>query len=149
MILDGQNTILFGINKSPPLSARVPPQVLHRKIIPENIVEILVDPLSLLVWYYDDGSKRLDCDGARIGTHSWTETENLLLQNCLLKVFNLKVDVVRAGLSKRDRLQYFTISFPAKSFREFRALMRENFICNQTLDQIPSMLYKFWTPRND
>jgi hypothetical protein len=68
----------------PPVNA----WVLYRKIIPENIVEILVDPLSLLVWYYDDGSKRLDCDGARIATHSWTKTENILLQNCLLKNFN-------------------------------------------------------------
>ena len=59
------------------------------------------------------------------------------------------MDVVRAGISKKNGLQYFTISFPAKSFREFRALMRENLICNQRLDQIPSMLYKFGTPRND
>ena len=78
--------------------------VFYRKIIPENISEILVYPLSLLVWYYDDGSKRTDCNAARIATQSWTYNEHLLLENCLLKNFNLKVNIVRSGISKRTKL---------------------------------------------
>jgi len=125
------------------------PSVHFRKIIPESIDLLLVNPFSLLVWYYDDGSKRTDCDGARIATQSWTYDEHLLLKNCLMKNFDLEVKIVKSGISKRTKVQHYTVSLSAKSFREFRAFIYGDKVCNQALDHIPSMLYKFETPRND
>jgi hypothetical protein len=52
----------------------------HRKIVPKNIGEILVDPLSLAVWFMDDGTA--EYAGLSIQTHSFSEEE----VNKLLKV---------------------------------------------------------------
>jgi hypothetical protein len=97
---------------------------LYTKIIPKNIDQLLVHPLSLLVWYYDDGSRRNDCAAARIATHSFTFDENILLQNCLFKNFGLNCKIVKAGVSKKTKKQYYCLSIPAKTFVKFREIVR-------------------------
>ena len=41
-----------------------------RKVVPDNIQDLLVDPVSLAVWYLDDGTKRQDYNGCRLATQS-------------------------------------------------------------------------------
>lgn len=51
----------------------------RKKIIPHNIQSFLHDPLSLAVWFMDDGYKRSDCNALRLGTDSFTKDEQYLL----------------------------------------------------------------------
>ena len=59
------------------------------KIIPKNISNLLT-PLSLAVWYMDDGYRRKDCRGVYLCTSAYTIPEQKLLQETLLRVFSLK-----------------------------------------------------------
>ena len=72
----------------------------YRKRVPKNIQDLLIHPLSLLIWYCDDGSKRGDCQAGRFATQCFDEEEQNLLKKCLLDNFGLGVDVVRSGKSR-------------------------------------------------
>ena len=54
-----------------------------RKRVPEKIDTLLVDPISLAVWYLDDGTKRGDSDACRLATQGFSLQENQALSNCL------------------------------------------------------------------
>ena len=60
------------------------------KIIPKNTIKLLNSPLSLAVWYMDDGYKRNDCNALRLSTDSFKLEEQRILQKCLEKNFNIK-----------------------------------------------------------
>jgi hypothetical protein len=121
-----------------------PDSILYEKTLPKNFSEILIHPFSLLIWYYDDGSFRGDCDTARLATHNWTEEEVLLLQSALRRNFDLETKINRSGHSKKTGRQFWCLAFPADSFRDFRALVQLPYG-----SLIPSMLYKWGRPRND
>lgn len=59
------------------------------KIVPKNIDQLLTDPISLAVWYMDDGGRRKDCHGMFLNTLGFSKTEQKLLQKCLLKNFGI------------------------------------------------------------
>ena len=59
------------------------------KIIPRTINQILTSPLSLAVWYMDDGGRRNDSYGVFLNTLSFKKLENEYLRNCLKKNFNI------------------------------------------------------------
>lgn len=59
------------------------------KIIPKKVIELL-NPLSLAVWYMDDGFRRLDCKGLYLCTSAYSMEEQHLLQKGLEKKFNIK-----------------------------------------------------------
>jgi len=50
------------------------------KIIPQNISEIITSPLSLAVWFMDDGGRRNDSYGLFLNTLSFTKPEHELLR---------------------------------------------------------------------
>lgn len=60
-----------------------------RKFVPENIQEMLVNPISLAVWYMDDGGRRKDCHGMFLNTLNFSRKEQTILQNCLFKNFGI------------------------------------------------------------
>jgi len=60
-----------------------------KKVVPSRIVEILKSPLSLAVWFMDDGGRRNDCYGLFLNTLSFTKAEHLLLQECLMKNYSI------------------------------------------------------------
>ena len=47
-----------------------------RKRVPDTIDTMLVDPISLAVWYLDDGTKRNDSDACRLATQGFSLQEN-------------------------------------------------------------------------
>ena len=47
-----------------------------QKIVPENISSVLNSPLSLAVWFMDDGGRRNDSYGLFLNTLSFTKEEN-------------------------------------------------------------------------
>ncbi len=63
------------------------------KIVPKNISTLLTSPLSLAVWFMDDGGRRNDSYGLFLNTLSFTLPEHELLQRCLKKNFSLETRV--------------------------------------------------------
>lgn len=105
----------------------------YRKIVPENLSKHLKDPLSLMVWYLDDGTLRDDTGACRLATQSFTEEENWILQDCLQKNFNVK-----SVLEKWPNNQY-NLSIPKRGGHS------KNFLSlfdNVVKKEIPSMRYK-------
>jgi len=97
------------------------------KIIPKNINNILKSPLSLAVWFMDDGYKRNDCNALRISTDSFTLEEQQLLVKCLKKNFGVNSKIHKKGKT-------FNIYIPNNSAKRFCQIIKP-FIVN-------SLLYK-------
>ena len=74
-------------------------QIFYRdgkKIIPKNIKQFLKSPLTMAVWFMDDGNARRDkgrlCS-YNINTQSFTATENSILQKELKKIWNIETNL--------------------------------------------------------
>lgn len=68
-----------------------------KKIVPRNIFKLLTSPISLAVWYMDDGYKRTDNSGLYLCTSGFTKLENLRLKECLFTNFGLETNLHYAG----------------------------------------------------
>lgn len=64
-----------------------------RKVVPEDIKDLLVDPISLAVWYLDDGTKRKDSEACRLATQGFSLEENKALADCLEANFAIEAKV--------------------------------------------------------
>ena len=88
------------------------------KIIPKSIGKLLIEPISLAVWYMDDGGRRKDCHGMFLNTLSFSETEQKILQKCLLQNFDIKsrihwvTDGFRLYIPQSDALKFCQIIGP-------------------------------------
>ncbi len=60
------------------------------KVIPNTVKELLKDPLSLAVWYMDDGKRRPDCRGSFLDTICFPVQQQLVLIDCLESNFGLR-----------------------------------------------------------
>lgn len=98
-----------------------------KKIIPANINVLLTSPLSLAVWFMDDGGRRNDSYGLFLNTLSFTEEEHVLLQRCLLENFSLETRMhwVQDG---------YRLYIPSKEAQKFCEMIYPHVI--------PSMQYK-------
>ena len=104
----------------------------NRKIVPSQIQSILISPLSLAVWYMDDGSRKPYGRGAFLHTESFSVSDQRKLIKGLKKNFSIVARLSSAGLSKGKRL--FRLYITAKSFSIFRNLVLPY--------MLPSMQYK-------
>lgn len=98
-----------------------------KKIIPDNIEGLLTDPLSLAIWFMDDGYKRSDCNAFRLNTDSFILEEQKKLQNLLLKNFGLETAVHKKG-------KYWNVYIPGRESKKFVNIVRPYII--------PSLSYK-------
>jgi hypothetical protein len=97
----------------------------HRKVVP---VDLELTPLSMAVWFMDDGSRKSSqCRGLYLNTQSFTSEEVQLLQ----AVMRRDVGVETTVRKQRDGLQIYV---PAPSASAMNA-----YIVNEIL---PSMRYK-------
>jgi hypothetical protein len=97
----------------------------RRKVVPE---ELELTPLSMAVWFMDDGSRKSSqCRGLYLNTQSFTRTEVDLLQHVILRDVGVKTTVRQ----QRDGLQIYV---PAPSASDFRAFI--------TKYLLPCMKYK-------
>ena len=102
-----------------------------KKVIPEAIKEYLSDPITIAVWFMDDGNavfKNGKVGGYHLNTQSFSEAEN----RCL-------VDTMAAAIGIRCTLErnhgYYRLAIYQRDAREaFRALIYEH--------MLPSMVYK-------
>ena len=63
------------------------------KRIPSNVAQLFTDPLSLAVWYLDDGTKGQDAESCRIATQSFSKDEHILLRDCIQQDFHFSVKI--------------------------------------------------------
>lgn len=96
------------------------------KFVPKNIYKIL-SPLSLAVWFMDDGGRRNDSYGLFLNTLSFTKGEQELLIGCLKRNFSLECRMhwVQDG---------YRIYIPSKEAEKFCRIVYPH--------MIPSMYYK-------
>jgi hypothetical protein len=101
--------------------------VKERKIIPKEIYFLLTSPLTLAVWFMDDGGRRNDCYGMFFNTLSFTREENEILSSCLKRNFSLdsRIHWVQDG---------YRLYIPSKEAKYFCELIHPYII--------PSMSYK-------
>jgi hypothetical protein len=98
-----------------------------RKIIPVNIQKYLIHPISLAVWFMDDGGLESKKKTSTISTHSFSEEENELLIECFRKNFGLKINLNWDGKG-------FRLYIPMESIKTFKNLVYPYIL--------PSMMYK-------
>ena len=101
-----------------------------KKIIPENIEQFLSNPLTIAVWFMDDGNVRKtagDVKGYDLNTQSFTLSENQILQQALQNVWN-----IRATLNKNHK--YYRLHLGVREIYKFANLIRKHIL--------PSMEYK-------
>ncbi|MDD5760835.1 MAG: hypothetical protein PHF45_02195 [Candidatus Pacebacteria bacterium] len=98
-----------------------------KKTISNFINTWLRDPLSLAVWYMDDGSKRSDCNALRISTDSFSLPEQKILQNVLKENFDIMTTLHRKG-------KWWNLYIPQKEAKKFVELVFPYII--------PSLKYK-------
>ena len=94
-----------------------------KKIIPADIENYLINPITLAVWYQDDGTldfRNKYHANALIATHCFTFEECHLLADALSKNFNLDVRVCRCQM--RGKL-YFRLYVASKSMNIFMQLV--------------------------
>ena len=69
----------------------------RKKRVPIDIQKFLRSPLSLAVWFMDDGYKRNDCNALRINTDCFNHREQELLQRCLKDNFGINSRIHKKG----------------------------------------------------
>ena len=99
----------------------------RKKIVPKDIHTLLTSPLSLAVWFMDDGGRRNDCYGLFLNTLSFTKAEHELLRKSLRNNFEIdsRLHWIQDG---------YRIYIPSKSAKRFCEIV-DPYI-------LPSMKYK-------
>ena len=95
-----------------------------KKTVPNNISKYLKSPLTLAIWYQDDGTldlRRLYHNNALIATHCFSFNNCELLAQALKTNFNLDVRVCRCLM--RGKL-YYRLYITSKSMACFVALIK-------------------------
>ena len=98
-----------------------------RKRIPKDIPELLKSPLSLAVWFMDDGYKRNDCNALRLNTDCFNYREQNLLLRCLKINFGIDARIHRKG-------KFWNIYIPKPEAKNFCKVVRPYIL--------PKMKYK-------
>ena len=88
----------------------------HGRQVPAKIKSLL-NPLSLAVWYMDDGYKRTDRSGVYLCTSSFSKSDHSKLMACLLNAYGLKTKVHYAG-------GYPRIHIPSKDAKRFCTIIK-------------------------
>lgn len=101
------------------------------KIIPQNIGKILISPLSLAVWFMDDGNK--NHQAVFLNTQQFDLHEQDLLCKCLHSNFGLEASINKHWMYKRKQL--YRIRINTESTKRLYNLI-QNFM-------LSSMKYKF------
>ncbi|MBI2444101.1 MAG: hypothetical protein HYV42_02585 [Candidatus Magasanikbacteria bacterium] len=87
-----------------------------RKIVPRSIRRLLDHPISLAVWFMDDGARSSSKSSVTFSTHCYTEAENNLLIDCLHSNFKLPANLNWDGKG-------FRLYIPVNGIPRFRELV--------------------------
>ena len=92
--------------------------VNRRKCVPENIRTLLLSPMSLAVWFMDDGTIDKRQGSILFETQAFYEKEIYSLISCLNCNFNLKATIHKSGKGRGLR-----IYLPVKQAKEFSKIV--------------------------
>lgn len=88
----------------------------NQRFIPHNIDKYLLHPLSLAVWFMDDGNGYQHYRGLRISTYAFKREGTVLLQKALLNTFCVKTNVIQD-------IKGYQLLIPARSAVRFKTLI--------------------------
>lgn len=108
-----------------------------KKIVPKEIQQLLVDPLSLAVWFMDDGTA--EYAGASLQTHSFSKVDVLRLVK-VIKI-NYKIDA-NIHMNKGR----WVIYFPKASMSRLSSLVDHDILQDFRYKLLPYSLKKKLTP---
>lgn len=99
----------------------------RKKVISKMVCQLIESPLTLAVWFMDDGGRRNDSYGLFLNTLSFSRQEHNLLQQCLKRKFSLdtRIHWIQDG---------YRLYIPSKDAKHFCQLVYPYVI--------PSMCYK-------
>nr|YP_009519117.1 hypothetical protein [Caulerpa verticillata]AYC65106.1 hypothetical protein [Caulerpa verticillata] len=109
------------------------------KKINNQLIDHITHPLSLAIWWLDDGNARIDCNAGRLATCGFSLQEQKILQQLLFQNFHISTNIVRNSIKKS---QYY-LYIPSRHFSQLIDLIQIY------VQQIPAMEYKLGKPRND
>jgi len=99
------------------------PKRIWEKIVNPKILEQL-DPLSLAVWYCDDGTYTVRDKSCCLMTQGFTYNENLILKDYFLKKWKLRV-VVQEDYRKSHNKSYYKLVFHTEETFKFLTLIKD------------------------
>jgi len=97
-----------------------------KKIIPNSIEKLLIDPISLAVWYMDDGTldnRSKNHFNASIATYCFSYVECLLLAETLMKNFKIKARVHKCTMRGKT---YYRLYIKSESMNSFINLISKH-----------------------
>lgn len=92
-----------------------------KKIVPPNIKRLLTDPVSLAVWYQDDGTLDFRSKyhrNAMIATHCFSFEDCILLKDTLQENFGIKVSVCKCQMRGKMYYRLYVLSESMSCFVE-------------------------------
>lgn len=92
-----------------------------KKIVPPNIKSLLNDPISLAVWYQDDGTLDFRSKyhrNALIATHCFSFEDCILLKDTLHENFGIKVSVCKCQMRGKMYYRLYVLSESMNRFVE-------------------------------
>ena len=102
-----------------------------KKIVPPSIKELLTDPVSLAVWYQDDGTLDFRSKyhrNALFATHCFSFEDCNLLKETLQENFGIKVSVCKCQMRGKMYYRLYVFSESMKSFVEtIRPYIHKNY----------------------
>lgn len=102
-----------------------------KKRVPPNIKELLNDPMSLAIWYQDDGTLDFRSKYHRnslFATHCFSFEDCILLRDTLLENFGIKVSVCKCKMREKMYYRLYVLSESMNSFVEIiHPFVHENF----------------------
>ena len=95
----------------------------EEKRVPENIGQLLTDPISLAIWYQDDGT--LDRRSkyhwnAMIATYCFPMNDCVLLKNAIMTNFGIEVSVCKCQMRSK---MYYRLYVPSRSMERFMKII--------------------------
>lgn len=93
------------------------------KRIPCNIAELLHSPLSLAIWFMDDGYRRNDCNALRINTDAFSLDEQLLLVDAMKTNFAISCKIHKKG-------KFLNLYIPVSETKKFRETISQYIIAS-------------------
>lgn len=98
-----------------------------KKCITELVCKWLRDPISLAVWFMDDGYKRNDCNAFRMSTDAFSKAEQVRLQKTLTQHFRITSALHRKG-------KWWNLYIPENATKRFHQIVSPYIL--------PSLRYK-------
>lgn len=83
------------------------------KVIPQIVQDERLTPLTLAVWYMDDGARRTDCRALRLHTNGYRQEEQVLLVDALRRSFDIEATIHRV------RGDQYTLYIPSGQAEQF------------------------------